>query len=134
MTMMPAHAAPARIGREPGLLAGHIHVALRPRRKGNCPGFPSGCEVISRWEARKDTAQILMAPSEPYNESEFLKIWLENDKTVLCVRGENKTPVPPWVDIENPDGELFQSTHVGYRHGPREQAHLIKLHERRRRG
>jgi hypothetical protein len=73
---------------------------------------------------RIETARSLMTPSEPYVESEFFKIWLENDKTVLCVRGENKTPVPQWEDIENPDGELFPSTLGGFRHGPREQEHL----------
>ena len=78
------------------------------------------------------TVGTLLAPSEPFNESEFLKIWLQNDKTVLCALGENKTSLPDFIPFENADGELFSCHRVlaGWRHHRREQEFLKNLFER----
>ena len=83
---------------------------------------------------RNETVRALFAKDEPLNESDFWRTWLEADKTVLCARGENKTPVPPYRDIENANCELFTSTPMGWRHGRREQEYLQTLFERGLRG
>ena len=61
---------------------------------------------------RIGTVRALLAPSEPLGESEFWKIWLHNDVTILCAAGENKASIPSFIPFENADGELFSCHRV----------------------
>lgn len=82
--------------------------------------------------ARIMTVRKLLEPSEPFNESDFLNTWLQNDTTVFCASGENKASMPNYIEFENADGELF-SCHrklAGWHHRRREQDFLRTLFER----
>ena len=99
--------------------------------------YKSGAGITrAHLKPRIETVRTLLAPSEPLSEVEFLNIWLQNDRTVLCVSGENKTTVPKFIALENPDGELFSCHRVlaGWRHRRREQDHLRNLFDRGPRG
>jgi hypothetical protein len=77
------------------------------------------------------TVRALLTPSEPFSESDFCNIWLQNDKTVFCASGENKASMPKFIEFENADGELF-SCHgklAGWHHRRREQEFLRTLFE-----
>ena len=99
--------------------------------------YKSGAGITrAHLKPRIETVRTLLAPSEPLSEVEFLNIWLQNDRTVLCVSGENKTTVPKFIAFENSDGELFSCHRVlaGWRHRRREQDHLRNLFDRGPRG
>lgn len=53
---------------------------------------------------RIDTVRELLLPDKPLSEREFFEIWLANDRTILCARGENKVAIPKYIPIENDDG------------------------------
>ena len=53
------------------------------------------------------TVRSLLTPPEPLNESDFLNVWIQNDRTVLCGQGENKVSIPTFIEFENANGELF---------------------------
>ena len=78
---------------------------------------------------RIETVRMVLAPREPLSENEFLDIWLSNDRTVLCVKGENKATVPEFIAFDNTTGELFSCHRVlaGWRHLRRERDYLRNL-------
>jgi hypothetical protein len=82
---------------------------------------------------RIETVRELLAPDTPLSEREFLDIWLTNDRTILCARGENRLAIPKYIPIENDDGTLF-SCHgklAGWHHRKRERGFLKQLFDER---
>jgi len=75
------------------------------------------------------TVRSLLAPPEPLNQNDFLNVWMQNDRTVLCAQGENKATIPTFIEFENANGELFSSHGMGWRHGRRERDFLKALFE-----
>jgi hypothetical protein len=89
-------------------------------------------------QPRIDTVKKVMLPDEALSEREFFDIWIANDRTILCARGENKnTGIPEYLPIENDDGAFF-SCHrklAGWHHRKQERDFLKELfHEKARRG
>jgi hypothetical protein len=79
---------------------------------------------------RIDTVRELLSRNEPLSEREFIKYWLTHDQTVICARGENKTIVPPFIQIENEDALLFSSNSVAWKHRKAERDLLKTLYEK----
>jgi hypothetical protein len=69
----------------------------------------------------------LLQSDEPLPAEEFARMWIENDKTVLCVRGENKDPLPEYILFADADHGLFHSTQISWRHGKSEREYLMIL-------
>jgi hypothetical protein len=63
----------------------------------------------------------------PFSAEEFARIWIENDKTILCVRGENKDPLPDYISLPEAEHGPFLSSQVAWRHGKREGEYLMSL-------
>ena len=78
---------------------------------------------------RIDTVTKILKNSSPLNQDEFSRVWIENDKTVLCSKGENKKIVPNYIKIDNSDYNLFQSTFVSWRHSNVEEKYLEYLYK-----
>jgi hypothetical protein len=78
-------------------------------------------------QSRIKTTSELLQPEEPYSADEFARIWIENDKTVLCVRGENKNTLPEYISFADAEHGLFQSNQVAWRHGKMEREYLMSL-------
>jgi hypothetical protein len=73
-------------------------------------------------KSRIDTVRHLLAPEDPFSEAKFMEIWIDNDQTVICSRGENKAQLPEYIPIDNDDGALFScyGKLAGWHHGKRE--------------
>jgi hypothetical protein len=69
---------------------------------------------------RIETVQELLKRDEPMSEREFIEYWLTLDRTVICVKGENKPTIVHFIPIENPHGSLFSSNSVAWKHGKAE--------------
>lgn len=78
-------------------------------------------------QSRMKTTSELLQPRDPYPPEEFARIWIENDQTVLCVRGENKDPLPNYISFAEAGHGLFQSTQIAWRHGKTEREYLMAL-------
>jgi hypothetical protein len=78
-------------------------------------------------QSRNKTTSELLRPDEPVSVEEFARIWIENDRTVLCVRGENKDPIPDYISFPDVELGLFQSSQVAWRHGKMEREYLMDL-------
>ncbi len=78
-------------------------------------------------QSRIKTTRELLQPEEPFSAKEFARIWIENDKTVLCVRGENKDSLPDYISFADTEHRLFQSTQIAWRHGKMEREYLMSL-------
>jgi hypothetical protein len=78
---------------------------------------------------RIETVRVLLATDEPLSEQKFIDTWLQNDRTILCARGENKASIPEYIQIDNEDGSLFscEGRLAGWRHGMSERAFLREL-------
>ncbi len=81
-------------------------------------------------QSRNKTTSELLQPEEPFSAEEFARIWIENDQTVLCVRGENRDPLPDYISIADAEHALFQSHQVAWRHGKMEREYLMSLARR----
>jgi hypothetical protein len=79
---------------------------------------------------RIDTVRELLRPDEPLSEPEFIEYWLTHDRTVICARGENKTTIPSFIQIENEDALLFSSNSVAWKHRKAERDLLKTLYEK----
>jgi hypothetical protein len=79
---------------------------------------------------RIETVRELLGRSEPMSQSEFIEYWFEHDRTVLCAKGENRTIILQFIEIENTDGSLFSSTRIAWRHGKKERELLQTLYEK----
>lgn len=78
---------------------------------------------------RIETMREAMSGDNPLSEEEFFWTWNENDKTILCARGENKNNyIPDFIPIENPNAQLFSSRKVSWTHRKPEIELLRKLH------
>lgn len=78
-------------------------------------------------QSRFKTTTELLLPNEPVSLEEFARIWIENDRTVLCVRGENKDPLPAYIEFPEPEQGLFRSSQVAWRHSKAEREYLMSL-------
>lgn len=78
-------------------------------------------------QSRFQTTSELLQPDEPFSAEKFICIWIENDKTVLCVRGENKDPLPPYISFSDAEHGLFRSSQIAWRHGKMEREYLMRL-------
>ena len=78
-------------------------------------------------QGRSKTTSELLQSVEPLPIEEFARIWIENDKTVLCVRGENKDPLPDYVIFEDAEHGFFPSTQIAWRHGKMEKEFLMSV-------
>jgi hypothetical protein len=65
---------------------------------------------------RIETVQELLKRDEPMSEREFIEYWLTHDRTVICAKGENKPTIAHFIPIDNPDGSLFSSNSVAWKH------------------
>jgi len=79
--------------------------------------------------SRVKTTQTVMNLDKHLSLDKFFEIWLANDKTVLCARGENKKVLPEYLPFENVDN-LFNCKDmlVGHRHLDKEIAFLNNLY------
>src|SRR5258705_2304501 len=75
---------------------------------------------------RIETVRKILKTEEPFPEDEFLDIWLKNDRTVICSRGENKAALLGYIRFKNNDGALFSCAGklAGWGHGKREREFL----------
>ena len=78
-------------------------------------------------QSRIKTTSELLQTEVPFPAEKFARIWIENDKTVLCVRGENKDPLPDYISFADAEHGLFQSHRVAWRHGKTEREYLMSL-------
>lgn len=76
---------------------------------------------------RQDTCIQLFQADNILTVDEFFRTYLENDKTILCARGENRRNIPNVIHIENPNADLFPSARIGWRHGEAEINFLAGL-------
>ena len=78
---------------------------------------------------RRETARKVMELDEHLSLDKFFEIWLANDKTVLCAKGENKKVLPPFIAFEN-NKNLFNCKDmlVGHRHQEQEINFLRNLY------
>ncbi len=64
----------------------------------------------------------------PLTVDELMDYWRNEDRTVICARGENVDPLPvEAIPIDNADGSLFTTQKVGFRLGKPERAFLENL-------
>ncbi len=78
-------------------------------------------------QGRSKTTSELLQSERPLPTEEFARIWIENDKTVLCVRGENKNQLPDYVIFEDAEHGFFPSTQIAWRHGKMEKEYLMSV-------
>jgi predicted transport protein len=78
---------------------------------------------------RIDTARELLNQEHHVQLNDFFKIWLANDKTVLCAKGENKRVIAQFIAFDNKEN-LFNCENmlVGHKHEAEEIAFLKNLH------
>jgi len=79
--------------------------------------------------SRRDTARKIMELDKYLSLDKFFEIWLANDKTVLCAKGENKKNLPPFIQFENKEN-LFNCKDmlVGHRHQQQEIKFLKNIY------
>lgn len=80
---------------------------------------------------RKKTTRLLFDRDEPMSLEGFFEVFLENDRTVIMLNEQNshgKAP-PSYIEIENPNGELFSNgALMSWKHRDREREYLRLLH------
>jgi hypothetical protein len=79
---------------------------------------------------RIETVREVMSGKEPLDAETFIRLWVQNDRVVICARGENRNQsVPPYVVVGNGNAELFNCEGVlaGWHHGDAEVAFLRDL-------
>jgi hypothetical protein len=77
---------------------------------------------------RISTTEVLLASKKPLPETTFIKTLLRHDRTVLCIKGENRHPVPKYIPFANQDASLFSSQKIAFRHATKEEALLRRLY------
>ena len=78
-------------------------------------------------QSRSKTTTNLLESEEPLPRENFARIWIENDKTVLCVNGENTDPLSDYILFEDTEHGLFPSKQIGWRHGKMEKEYLMRV-------
>ena len=76
---------------------------------------------------RIDTCRKLLSCSNPKSISELVSIWIENDRTVLCAKGQNRKMVPNFIEFNIGSEILFPNAQVGWRHTKREREFLREI-------
>lgn len=81
---------------------------------------------------RISTVSKLLEPKLPLSQTAFLQTWIDNDRTVICAKGENKEVVPDFIAFENTNGDYFSCERVlaGWRHRKAEREFLRHLHQK----
>ena len=79
--------------------------------------------------SRIQTVRSLLVSETPVSATEFYNTWTNNDKTIICARGENREVVPQYISINNEDGDLFscEGKLAGWRHTRNEREFLRNL-------
>jgi hypothetical protein len=75
---------------------------------------------------RIDTVRTILNRNQPFEPDEFMEFWINRDKTVFCLKSENKKIIPDYLPISNEDGNLFSCDGVlaGWRQKKPEQEFL----------
>jgi hypothetical protein len=76
---------------------------------------------------RISTTEDLLASKNPLPPTTFIKTLLRHDRTVLCIKGENRDPVPKYIPFANQNASLFSSKKIAFRHKEKEEALLRRL-------
>ena len=64
---------------------------------------------------RIDTSREILETQSPLIEAELFDHWNSRDMTILSLSGENKNIAGiDAIHIENPNGELFSNSYIGY--------------------
>jgi hypothetical protein len=80
--------------------------------------YLTGCGITrAHIIARRNTVETMICRDIPLSASEFISLWIDNDRTVLCIRGENNNNLLDWLEFPPMQSPLFSSTTAGWRHG-----------------
>lgn len=80
---------------------------------------------------RIDTAKQLFDRENPMSPEDFFDTYLRNDCTVIMLNEQNIHPAPvlKYIEIDNPDAELFPNgSLMGWKHRKKEREYLRLLH------
>lgn len=80
---------------------------------------------------RIKTVRELLSKDAPFDPMDFMRIWITNDVTVICAKGENKAELPPYIPISNDEGLLFGCDRklAGWYYRKKERNLLMSLHQ-----
>lgn len=88
----------------------------------------AGCGVVrGHIVPRIDTVRKLVSASTPLPAQEFITLWIKNDKTVFCLKSENKIELPSFLQFDSDALGLFKCTSVAWKHGKEERDYLRSL-------
>ena len=78
-----------------------------------------------------ETVKKLLERGQLFEPKEFMDFWIGRDKTVFCLKNENKETIPSYLTNSNEDGKLFSCDGVlaGWQHKRPERDYLRKFHE-----
>ena len=82
---------------------------------------------------RIQTTRLLFEGNEPMPLDDFFDNFLQNDRTVIMLNEQNShsKPFPPYIGIDNPDGELIPNgSLIGWKHRQKEREYLRSIHSR----
>jgi len=97
--------------------------------KNKLPGRLCRGHIVGRIE----TTRLLFDRNEPMQLEAFFDTFLKNDSTVIMLNEQNRhgRPFPRFIEIDNPDGQLFPNgSLVDWRHQQAERGYLRLLHSR----
>ncbi len=80
---------------------------------------------------RIKTTRSLFEREEPMPLEEFFSTFLHNDQTVimLATQNDHTKPAPAYIEIDNPDAELFPNgALISWKHRRKERDYLRQLH------
>ena len=80
---------------------------------------------------RIKTAGQLFDLEKPMSIESFFDTFLHNDQTVIMLNEQNNhtTPFPEFIEIDNPDAELFPNgSLMSWKHRKKEREYLRRLH------
>lgn len=108
-------------------VVGITPAALQKFRDAGYKKLPGDGIQRGHIQSRFKTTAELMQPEEPLSPENFARVWIENDQTVLCAKGENKDSLPDFISFADVEHALFQSSKVAWRHGKAERDFLMTL-------
>lgn len=81
--------------------------------------------IVDRFE----TSKIIFSGTSPLSKERFFEIMLENGRTIITTKSENKVGgAPPSYLPIDPDRGLFANKLISFVHGAAERAYLRDLH------
>lgn len=86
---------------------------------------------------RVQTTRLLFGRGAPTGLDAFFENFLHNDRTVIMLNEQNRRvePFPPFIEIDNPNGELFPNgALISWKHRQTERDYLRGLYAERGRG